>query len=82
MQFNVSSITHPSTGNFTINFTTPMADANYAAQLTSTWNGATNQAVYPIIVSQSSTALTIYIDNGTSAYGPYDPSIVSVVIVE
>ena len=29
--FNVSSITDNSTGNYTVNFTTAMADANYAA---------------------------------------------------
>ena len=32
--FNVSSITDNSTGNFTVNFTTAMADANYATVIT------------------------------------------------
>lgn len=79
-QQNVSSITHASLGNFVINFTTPMANANYAAQITTSWNGATNQAVYAMIVSQTTTGLTIFINNGTTAYGPFDPSIVSVVV--
>lgn len=81
-QNNVSSVAHPSLGNFVINFATPMTDADYAAQITTTWNGAGNQAVYAMIVSQTASSLTIYINNGTSAYGAYDPAIVSVVIVD
>lgn len=39
--FNVSSITDNGTGDYTVNFTTAMADTNYAAHSDSTylWNG-------------------------------------------
>ena len=33
-QFNVSSITDNGTGDYTVNFTTALADANYATQFT------------------------------------------------
>jgi hypothetical protein len=34
--FNVSSVTDNGTGNYTVNFTTPMSDANYCVQATGT----------------------------------------------
>jgi hypothetical protein len=37
---NVSSITDNATGNYTVNFTTAMPDANYGFSVTSGWNGA------------------------------------------
>ena len=37
--FNVSSITDNGTGDYTVNFTTAMADANYAAFGFSNWDG-------------------------------------------
>ena len=37
--FNVSTITDNGTGDYTVNFTTAMADANYATQI-STWYGS------------------------------------------
>jgi hypothetical protein len=42
---NVSSITDGGTGNYTVNFTTPMPDTNYAAVLVGQQNdgGSTNQ---------------------------------------
>jgi hypothetical protein len=43
-QFNVSSITDNGTGDYTVNFTTAFADANYSVSLAaSTSNGVTNQ---------------------------------------
>jgi hypothetical protein len=37
---NVSSITDNATGNYTVNFTTAMPDADYGFSVTSGWNGA------------------------------------------
>lgn len=79
---NVSSVTRNSMGSYTINFTTPMADANYGINFGVSWNGATNQAVYIMIVSQSTSSCTIFVNNGTSAYGPYDPAIACVTILD
>ena len=38
--FNVSSITDNGTGNYTVNFTNAMPDANYAANGSATWLGS------------------------------------------
>ena len=40
--FNVTSITDNATGNYTVNFTTALADANYTALLSSV-GGSTNE---------------------------------------
>jgi hypothetical protein len=42
--YNVSSITKNGTGDYTVNFTTPMADANYACLATSTY-GTSNSSI-------------------------------------
>jgi len=49
-EYNVSSITDNGTGDYTVNFTTAMADANYGTLVTS---GMTAAAVVPIIGSIS-----------------------------
>jgi hypothetical protein len=40
--YNVSSVTRNSTGNYTVNFTTSMTDANYSAQATAGNYNASN----------------------------------------
>ena len=45
--YNVSSVTRNSAGNYTINFTTALSNANYAALLTSTGYNSSN----PLVVS-------------------------------
>lgn len=49
--FNVSSITDNGTGDYTVNFTTALADANYAAQAWAATSGSTGN----FIATQSST---------------------------
>ena len=51
--FNVSSITDNGTGDYTVNFTTAMTDANYA--VTATGNIASNNAGRAISAPASST---------------------------
>lgn len=51
---NVSSITDTGTGNYRINFTTAMPDANYAAVFGNAWNGQRD--------SGTNTASTTYLD--------------------
>jgi hypothetical protein len=56
---NVSSITDNGTGDYTVNFTTAMPDANYSAAL-STAGSAVNNNVFSIVVAGTS-------GNGTPA---------------
>jgi hypothetical protein len=44
--FNVSSITDNGTGDYTVNFTTAMPDANYAGTCSSAQDAAGNRNVY------------------------------------
>ena len=44
--YNVSSVTKNGTGDYTVNFATPMSDANYASLITSTY-GSSNSLIAP-----------------------------------
>jgi hypothetical protein len=50
---NVTSVTKPSTGSFTVNFTTSMPDANYAVSAMATYNGGN---IYHARVTNASTS--------------------------
>jgi hypothetical protein len=82
--FNVSTITDNGTGDYTINLTTAMADANYAAVATSTaLAGTALNSVYVSdnTVPRTTSALRIactYIAGGSIA--AQDPTVVSVAI--
>jgi hypothetical protein len=39
--YNVSSVSHPSTGVYTVNFSSSLADANYAMAFAATWDNTT-----------------------------------------
>ena len=43
--FNVTSVTYVGVGNYTVNFTTPLADANYSAIVTASISGAADALV-------------------------------------
>lgn len=53
---NVSSITDNGTGDYTINFATPMPDANYTIVGTAMRNSAVGQADPAIVVNANSTS--------------------------
>jgi hypothetical protein len=75
--YNVSSITKNATGDYTVNFATAMADANYSANVT----GSTPNAGIGLIniVRGNPTTSLIYIGtSGASAFG--DTSFVCVSI--
>lgn len=75
--FNISSFTRSSAGNFTVNFTTAMADVNYAVTL-GFQNSAWGQAViYAQTVSKTTSAVAIQC--GTSSANQ-DPTSLSVAI--
>ena len=69
--FNVSSITTNSTGNYSINFTTAMVDANYAVCVTG--GNTANANIQPTVgnstnaPSYSTTAVKVNFDNGGGA---------------
>lgn len=78
--FNVSSITDNGVGNYTVNFTTAMADANYSMTGTTARPAATTNLV-SIFESSGNTrtasAIQIQANQGTTAI---DPAVVSVAI--
>jgi hypothetical protein len=53
--FNVSSVTYNSTGIYTINFTTAMANANYSVALSGAGNTANTDARQTIVINGSPT---------------------------
>ena len=79
--FNVSSITDNGTGNYTVNFTTAMSDANYSYLLSR--RDESGQGGYGLVAlgsqttAPTTTALTIITQGATSLY---DCSSVSVAI--
>jgi hypothetical protein len=78
---NVSTITDNGTGDYTVNFTTAMVDANYSANVTADVGGVADFAVAS--TGDSSTARTTSLVRtriGTTGGSPADSTIVSVSI--
>jgi len=78
-QFNVSSITDNGTGDYTVNFTTALADANYAASVTSGGFVTTDRTILGTAYALSTSSVkanTAICTNATY----YDATIVSVSI--
>jgi hypothetical protein len=78
---NVSSITKNANGDFTINFATPMTDANYAAVVTG--QGAGNNALSAIRAGAAATMVTttsVRVSFLDTAAGPENPNTACVVI--
>lgn len=75
--YNVSSITDNGVGDYTVNFTTAMPDANYT---TFNFCSTTTGFGFPtsLLTSQSTTSARIYL--GQNAGGAADASIVNVAI--
>jgi len=78
---NVSSITDNSTGDYTVNFTTALSDANYAAVGSTQGSGV---SVLPVISvnqgnSQTTSLVNIYTTGGTTAT-PSDFNYVTVAV--
>ena len=82
-QFNVSSITDNGTGDYTVNFTTALADANYA--MTQSARGSTDGG-YPAVAKEvTSTARTaslirVITQGEASNFASFDSPVVSVAI--
>jgi hypothetical protein len=58
-QFNVSSITDNGTGDYTVNFTTALADANYSFVSSNNNDGATNSQIYKTNIAPTTTAFRV-----------------------
>ena len=75
---NVSSVTKNSTGNYTVNFTTAMPDANYAVNMVC--GGYTTETVgYFGTVAYNTTSVQVVTKSNVSTT-PYDHAAVSVTI--
>jgi hypothetical protein len=74
---NVSSITDGGAGKYTVNFTTAMVDANYAACASCRFNGYLNPGAVDVF-NYATTSVTIWIVNNSSTY--VDTEIISVAI--
>lgn len=61
--FNVSSVTKNGTGDYTINFTTSLADANYSAVCSGDANNAMNIWYYLRAVAFTTTTCRLYCSN-------------------
>jgi hypothetical protein len=72
---NVSTVIRNSTGNYTINFTTPMEDANYCIQANATYTNVADAATY---ISTASTSSCIVLHAEGAAFA--DTSQMHVVI--
>lgn len=67
---NVSSITDNGTGNYSVNFTTTMADANYCAHVTATHPGGAGTSLYGTVdktSANSSSAFKLFTLSNTNA---------------
>ncbi len=88
--FNISSITDHGVGDYTINFTTALADANYGAVGTNDApvNGSTPSAHVPLWVAspnvrttKTTTALAVSCFKTTNSAHRADPTNASVAVV-
>jgi hypothetical protein len=76
-QYNVSSITDNGTGDYTVNFTTALADANYSASASS---GQNNSSQYCTTNTSTQTASALRIQNSNLAAALLDNANMFVAI--
>ena len=73
---NVTSVTRNSAGNYTVNFTTAMPDANFAAVISGVNAGQTE---YFGVTAQTTTSVTVL--NGRDGVGPVDTTAFTAVAI-
>ena len=76
--FNVSSITDNGVGEYTVNFTTAMVDANYSATGTARQSGVVSNLTTSFDITGTTTALRVGTFNAVGV--SFDPTFVSVAI--
>ena len=67
--FNVSSVTRNSTGNYTVNFTTAMSNANYAWAIGYVLQGSNTNASSAINSSPTTSAINVLMQRQTVSSG-------------
>jgi hypothetical protein len=65
--YNVSSVTRNSTGNFTINFATPLTDANYSFALGHNWQGGVVNFAMLNGGTKTANALQVLLSDGSQS---------------
>lgn len=79
--YNVSSVTHNSTGNYTIVFQDALNDANYAVAVSTTGAAASNS--FGTLTTTSCVITTYTINSGAlGSVAPVNPTTVSVVFFD
>lgn len=83
---NVSSITDNGVGDYTVNFTTAMSDANYSMNVTCSSNG-TNNFIGTTVFTNASTGANVApttsaarLNTGVYGVGTFDPTYVDVSV--
>ena len=78
--FNFSSITDNGVGNFTVNFTTAMADANYAALISTRHADGVTMAVCPTVDTRTTSSYKVFtVTAGAVAFDPITDGIATIV---
>ena len=77
---NVSSITDNGTGDYTVNFTTAMSDANYAANCSTVYNSSTRESVTFFVGTPSTTAIRVVTGYTYTSPGAIDTAYMYVAI--
>ena len=78
--FNVSSITDNGTGDYTVNFTTALADANYAANCSTVYNSTTRESVTFFAGTPSTTSIRLVTGYTYTSPGAIDTAYLYVSI--
>jgi hypothetical protein len=73
-QFNVSSITDNGNGDFSVNFTTALADANYSAIVDHNGNGSLNSSWMAHATFSSAAATTVAPTTGGFRFCTFHPA--------
>jgi len=80
--FNVSSITDNGTGNYTVNFTTALPDANYATSVTNGAPANSGSGPYHAAVDTQTTQTTSLVRIATAANTSFsDGTVVNVAVL-
>jgi hypothetical protein len=77
---NVSSITDLGTGYYTVNFTTALADANYAINVTGSAPTSSNTAASGVATNAAPTTTAVRITFNVSGVGQQDPQYTNVSV--
>ena len=76
--FNVSSITDNGAGDYTVNFTTAMVDANYCVSMSGGTAGANGRICQPVRVAPATTGQQVLFQDG--AFNGFDTDYCFVAI--